>query len=59
MYEYVYNDLKQQKMPKHVKCLLPNGKNTSSCILLDHFNAFGLSRNNFFCRKQRGRGGGV
>ena len=27
-------------------------------ILLDHFNACGLSRNNFFCRKQRGRRGG-
>ena len=43
------------------KCLLRNGtesKNTSSHILLDNFNAFGLSRNNFFCCKQRGRGGG-
>ena len=43
------------------KCLLRNGtesKNTSSYILSDHFIAFGLSRNNFFCSKQRGRGGG-
>ena len=29
-------------------------KNTSSYILFYHFYAFGLSRNTFFCRKQRG-----
>ena len=49
-----------RKCPNASKCRLRKGtesKNTSSYILLDYFNAFGLSRNNFFCRKQRENGG--
>ena len=46
-------------MPKRVKMQnYTESKNTSSYILLDHFNAFGLTRNIFFCHKQRGSGGG-
>ena len=40
-------------MPKLAKCLLRNGtesNDTSSYILLDHSNAFGLSRGNFLSR---------
>ena len=44
------------------KCWLENGtesKNTSLYILLDHSNAFGLSKeNNFFCR-EHGEGRGI
>ena len=48
MYIMTWNDRKYQNASK---CLLPNGttsKNTSSYILLDHFNTFGLSRSKFF-----------
>ena len=47
---YVYNDLKRQKMPNATQFLLRNGtesNNTFSHNLLDHSNAFGLSRRNF------------
>ena len=53
--------LNDRKCQNALKCFLRNGtesKNTSSYILFDHLYAFGLSRNNFFCRKQRGNEGG-
>ena len=58
-YMYIMT-IKWQKMPKQVKMLTSKwhrSKNTSLCILLDHFNALGLSRNNIFCHKQWERGG--
>ena len=47
---HVYNDLKQQKMPKRVKMLTSNTEstNTSSYILLDYFNAFWFVEKQFF-----------
>ena len=49
-------------MQKRVKMLTSKwhrSKNTSSYIPLDHFNAFGLSRNNFFLSQTTKKGGGL
>ena len=46
----MHDNLKQQKMQKRVKCFLRDGtesKKTSSHIILDSSNAFGLSRTIF------------
>ena len=50
---YVYNYLKQQKMPKRVKIFTSKWHRKQqhcSYILLDHSNAFGLSRRIFLSR---------
>ena len=63
----MYNYPKQQKMPNAIKYLPRNGtesNNTSSYILFDHSNAFGLSGGNFLSRTSlaepilSGEGGG-
>ena len=57
--EYMYFTYNDRKCQKASKCLLRNGtksKNTYSYILLDHFNAFGLSRNKLFSIANNGEG---
>ena len=61
---YVYSDLKQQKMPKCVKMITSKWHRKQEHFFIHSIRSFQciwfvrLSRNNFLCRKQWGKGGG-
>ena len=50
---YVYNYLKRQKKAIRVKMLTSKWHWKQEYLCLDHSNAFGLSRNIFFCHEHR------